>query len=159
MFTIDLLKNHPKCIPALATIWKNVLGQIWLPNVCIERVEGNLHNHLNSDQLPLTFVAFDDNMPVGMCSLRVTDGIRPDLTPWLGSLVVAQNRQNQGIGMKLINRAKEKALEMGFETLYLLTFDTRLHGYYERLGWSTVSQDELQGNRVTIMNIDLKNTI
>ena len=35
-----------------------------------------------------TDVALDGDLTVGMCSLSESSGIRPDLTPWLGSLVV-----------------------------------------------------------------------
>ena len=38
-----------------------------------------------------------------MCSLRGNDGIRPDLTPWLGSLVVHPDYQKQGVGRRLID--------------------------------------------------------
>jgi hypothetical protein len=27
---VDLLKNHPHAIPALANIWHEVLGKIWM---------------------------------------------------------------------------------------------------------------------------------
>lgn len=49
-----------------------------------------------------------------MCSLRVNDGIRPDLTPWLGSLVVDPKYQKQGIGKMLVDEMKEKAKKLGF---------------------------------------------
>lgn len=98
---IDLLKNHPSSIPALAKIWHEVLGAIWVPDIPIKQVEDNFNRHLNDQELPLTFAAFAGSIPVGMCSLRVNDGIRPDLTPWLGSLVVSPNYQKQGIAKRL----------------------------------------------------------
>ena len=88
MITIDLLKNHPKSIPKLAIIWHDVLGKTWVPDIPVSRVIERFNDHLNDKTLPLTFVAIENNMPVGMCSLRENDGIRPDLMPWLGSLVV-----------------------------------------------------------------------
>ena len=74
MITIAYLKHHSDCIPDLAKIWYEVLGKIWVPDVPISRVEENLRNHLNIEQLPLTVVAFDEDKPVGMCSLRANDG-------------------------------------------------------------------------------------
>jgi hypothetical protein len=88
MITIDLLKNHPESIPRCAAIWHDVLGKIWVPEIPVERVIQRFGEHLNEDILPVTFVAFDADKAVGMCSLRENDGIRPDITPWLGSLVV-----------------------------------------------------------------------
>ena len=39
MFKIDLLKNHPDAIPALANIWYEVLGKIWFPELTIQQTE------------------------------------------------------------------------------------------------------------------------
>ncbi len=39
MITIDLLKNHHETIPALANIWHEVLGKIWMPEIGIEEIE------------------------------------------------------------------------------------------------------------------------
>ena len=105
--------------------------------------------------MPITFVALHDNKPVGMCSLRENDGIRPDLVPWLASLVVDQHYQKQGIAKKLIDAAKAKATELGFKTLYLLAFDLTIPHYYASLGWHEIGTDELLGHPVTVMEISL----
>ena len=39
MIKIDLLKNHPKVIPELSSIWHEVLGKIWMPELGIEEIE------------------------------------------------------------------------------------------------------------------------
>jgi predicted N-acetyltransferase YhbS len=155
MIKIDYLKHHPEYISTLAEIWHEVLGQIWVPDISISRVEENLQNHLNTEQLPLTFVAFDEEKPVGMCSLRVNDGIRPDLTPWIGSLVVASDHQKQGIARQLIDKTQEKARQMGFEKLYLFAFDPTIPEYYSRLGWVKIGMDECRGHSVTVMETTL----
>lgn len=155
MLIIDYLKHHPGSILPLARIWHEVLGQIWVPDVPISRVEENLRNHLNTEQLPLTFVAFHENKPVGMCSLRVNDGIRPELTPWLGSLVVSADYQKQGIAQMLIDQTKQKAQQMGFKTIYLFAFDRTIPEYYTRLGWNKIGMDEFRSHPVTVMEIML----
>ncbi|HAT1129889.1 TPA: GNAT family N-acetyltransferase [Legionella pneumophila] len=155
MITIAYLKHHSDCIPALAKIWYEVLGKIWVPDVPISRVEENLRSHLNIKQLPLTVVAFDEDKPVGMCSLRANDGIRPELTPWLGSLVVSPSHQKQGIARQLIHRVKEEAQALGFKNLYLFAFDPTIPEYYSRLGWCTIGMDEFKGHPVTAMEIML----
>ena len=155
MITIDLLKNHPKAIPVLTKIWREVLGQVWIPDVSIERVEQKFLQHLNDQILPLTFVALHNNTPVGMCSLRENDGIRPDLTPWLGSLVVDPKYQKQGIGKMLVDVAVMKAKKLGFEKLYLFAFDPTIPEYYEPLGWKKIGMDEFKSHPVTVMEIGL----
>jgi GNAT superfamily N-acetyltransferase len=153
MIIIDYLQHHAHCIHQLAKIWYEELGQIWLPDVPIARVEDNLRNHLNLDQLPLTFIAMDGSQPVGMCSLRANDGIIPELSPWLGSLVVTKEYQRQGIARRLIDKTKEKAESIGFKHLYLFAFDPMVAEYYHRLGWVKMGVDTFKGYTVTVMEI------
>lgn len=155
MIKIELLKNHPSSIPFLAKIWQEVLGSIWVPGITIERVEQNFIRHLNDETLPLTFIALVNNKPIGMCSLRENDGIRPDLMPWLGSLVVDRAYQTQGIGKMLLDKTKQKAIALGFKTLYLFAFDPTIPNYYERLGWKKIGMDEFKGHPVTVMETAL----
>lgn len=155
MITIDLLKHHPECIPRCAEIWYEVLGKIWVPDVPVERVIKRFGEHLNENTLPITFVALDVDKPVGMCSLRDNDGIRPDITPWLGSLVVDSAYQKQGVGKMLINATKAKAKQLGFSQLYLFAFETTVAEYYTRLGWTVIGMDEFKGHPVTVMEVVL----
>ena len=155
MLEIALLKHHSDKIPVLAAMWYELLGRIWVPDVTIEQVEARFHEHLNDDTLPLTLVALANKKPVGMCSLRSTDGIRPDLTPWLGSLIVDKAAQGRGIAQLLVEAIKNKAETMGHDTLYLLTFDPTLPDYYCSLGWKHIGMDSLLSHDVTVMSIDL----
>lgn len=153
MIKIDLLKNHPNAIPALAHIWHEVLGKIWVPDVPVERVITRLEESRNDQALPITFIALDGDLPVGMCSLCENGGIRPEFTPWLGPLVVDPKYQNQGIGKILIDATLLKSKELGFKKLYLFAFDPTIPEYYERLGWRKIGRDEFKSNPITVMEI------
>lgn len=155
MITIDYLKHHPQHIPTLTEIWLDVIGKKWTPHVTFEEAKQRFQTRLNADTLPLTLVALDENIPVGMCSLCFIDGIRNDLSPWLGSLVVDPQRQNKGIGKMLINSTKDKAKIMGYKTLYLFTFDPTLPSYYNQLGWNTLERGNFQNRPITIMSVNL----
>ena len=155
MIKIDFLKNHPDCIPRLAEIWHEGLGKIWLPDVPVEGVIQRFSDHLNNDKLPITFIALDGNKPVGICSLRENDGIRPDIRPWLGSLVIDSKYQKQGIGKMSIDTVKNTADELGFDKLYLFAFDSTIPEYYSRLGWSTIGMDDFRQHPVTVMELIL----
>ena len=155
MIKIDLLKNYPNDTPALANIWHEVLGKIWVPDVPVERVITRFADHLKIHALPITFVALDGDLPVGMCSLRENDGIRPDFTPWLGSLVVDPKYQKQGIGKMLADTTVLKAKELGFEKLYLFALDPAIPAYYQRLGWEKIGMDEFKSHPVTVMEVAL----
>jgi GNAT superfamily N-acetyltransferase len=154
MIKIDLLKNHPYAIPAIANIWHEVLGKIWMPEIAIEEIEYWYYEELN-ENMPLAYIALNDQIPVGTCSLQLNDGIRPDLKPWLGDLVVDPKYQNQGIGKMLIDAAIKKASELGFEKLYLFTFDPTVSNYYQRLGWKEIGMDEFKSKPVTVMEVEL----
>ncbi len=100
-------------------------------------------------------MALDGQIPIGMCSLRKNDGIRPDLTPWLGSLVVDPKYQKQGVGKMLADATTLKAQELGFKTLYLFAFDLTIPQSYERLGWKKIGMDEIKSHPVTVMEVKL----
>ena len=153
MTKIDLLKNHPEAVPQLAHIWHEVLGKIWLPDLPIEYINGLIGSWVNEDSLPLAHVAIIDGEVIGIASLQAECGIRPDLTPWLGSLIVDPKYQKQGIGKMLIDATVQKAKELGFEKLHLFTFDPALPKYYERLGWKSIGMDEFRDHPVTVMEL------
>jgi N-acetylglutamate synthase-like GNAT family acetyltransferase len=90
-----------------------------------------------------------------MCSLRVNDGIREDLSPWLGSLVVHPEYQRQGIAVKLIDAIKQTAKSLNYKELFLLTFDPTLPEYYAKLGWIDIGIDNFQNKKVTLMKVML----
>ncbi len=151
---VDLLKNHPHAIPALANIWHEVLGKIWMPEIGIEEIESLYYEELQHD-MPLTYIAIYDQIPVGSCTLELNSGIRPDLGPWLGDLVVDPKYQKQGIGKMLVDVAFQKAKALGFEKLYLLAFDPAVTMYYEQLGWKKIGMDEFKSHPVTVMELEL----
>lgn len=149
---ISLLKDYPETIPALANIWYEVLGKIWMPEIGIEEIKSLYYEELNQD-MPLTYMARYGEIPVGSCTLELNSGIRPDLRPWIGDLVVDLNYQKQGIGKMLLDVTVEKAKELGFKKLYLFTFDQTIPLYYEKLGWYKIAKDEFKGHPVTVMEI------
>ncbi len=156
MIKIDLLKNHPHAIPALANIWHEVLGKIWMPNLTIQYIQKQLvGSWTNEDKLPLAYVALIEDKIVGAASLQVECDLGSDLTPWLGSLVIDPIYQKQGIGKMLVDTTKNKAIELGFRKLYLFAFDPTIPEYYERLGWQKIGMDEFKSHPVTVMAVGL----
>lgn len=155
MFEIKLLAECPQHIHVLSHLWINEIGKRWLPATNLQRVEQKFREHLNADDLPVTFVAINDDKPVAMASLRVTDGIRDDLTPWLGSLVVHPDYRRNGIGEKLVDITKLCARKLGHEKLYLFVLDPTLPNWYIRLGWKYMGMDKFYQHPVTVMEISV----
>lgn len=150
MIQIDLLKKHPNAIPALANIWCEVIGKIWMPEVSIEESQSLYYEELKQD-MPLTYLALYDKIPVGSCTLELHGGIRPDLEPWIGDLVITPSYQNKGIGKMLLDTTIKKAKELGFDKIYLFTFDPAIPKYYQHLGWKIIGMDEFKSKPVTVM--------
>lgn len=125
-----------------------------MPEIKIEEIEYWSYQELN-EYMPLSLIALHGEIPVGFCSLQLNDGIRPDLKPWLGDLVVDPKYQKQGIGKMLVEAAILKTKELGFDKLYLFAFDPTIPEYYVRLGWRKIGMDEFNSHPVTVMEVVL----
>lgn len=147
---IAYLRDYPQHLQLVAQWIFNEWGH-YNPGSTLDKAISKLTDHLNKDSLPMTFIALENDQPVGTCSLRNNDGIRPDLTPWLGSLYVEPNFRGRGIGEKLIHTVINKAQNMKFQKLYLLAFDPTLPNWYRKLGWQGIGADVLNGYPVTVM--------
>lgn len=152
---IKLLTASQEHIPVLAKLWYEEISRHWAPNASIEKAKQKLIDHLNTNTMPMAYVAICGGEAVGMACLRETDGIRPGATPWLGSLVVNPKYRGYKIGEALINTIKEQAKNLGHQILYLLAFDPTIPNWYARLGWTHIGDDELFGNRVVVMSIPI----
>ncbi len=155
MIKIDLLRNHPYAIPALAHIWHEVLGKIWFPELTIGEIALLTYDELNHPNETTSFIALCDEIPVGFCTFKLKEEFRPDLGPWLADVVVAPKYQKQGIGKLLIDATLDKAKKLGFKKLYLFAFDPTIPWYYARLGWKIIGTDEFKSNPVTVMEVEL----
>lgn len=155
MIKIVLLKNYPELIIDISKIWYDVLGKIWMPAIGIAEIETLYHQELKQD-LPLTYIALNEGTSVGACTLQLHDDVRPDLCPWIESVVVDTNYQRQGIGKMLLDVAVGKAKELGFKKIYLFAFDPAISAYYQRLGWKVIGIDEFNDHRVEVMELDIK---
>ncbi|TAK77614.1 MAG: GNAT family N-acetyltransferase [Gammaproteobacteria bacterium] len=154
-YDIQPLTNHPHHIPTLATLWYEEISRHWVPNASVERNTHQLIEHSNANKTPMAFVALHQNQPIGMACLRENDGIRPDLTPWLGSLIVHPHHRKRKVGEMLIEAVKSQAKIFGHHILYLLAFDPTIPHWYARLGWDIIGDDNLFDHPVTVMRIVL----
>lgn len=153
--SIGLLKSHPEQLHEVAKISYENIGKIWNPGMQLEQAVEGYKKHLNDSNLPLTMIAFYNNRPIGICSLRENDGIRPDLTPWLGSLVVIPEYQRLGVGKTLIDAIKQKSKTLGFNKLFLFAFDAAgTANYYSNLGWKRIGLDTFKDHKVIVMETE-----
>ena len=152
---IKLLADCLEHIPFLSKLQYEQISKHWVPNASIERSTESLLKHTNREKLPMTLVAFNKDNPIGMASLRENDGIQPDRTPWLGSLVADPLHRNQKAGEWLIEAIKQQAIIFGYDKLYLLAFDLTIPHWYKKLGWKSIGSDRLFCHPVAVMDIKL----
>jgi predicted N-acetyltransferase YhbS len=118
-----------------------------------------LRSRIGRDPIPATFVVAVDREVVGSVSLLKRDDIddvRPDLTPWLASLMVAPGHRSRGLGRALVQHCIDQARLLGYPALFLYT-DSHA-AYYSRLGWLTMEQRLSRGADVTVMQFLLTNS-
>ena|SRR5687768_928852 len=149
MVTIEYLADHPEAVPMLARLhheqWRAVTPHLTIA----DRIAG-FQSRMQRQQVPTGFVAVVDGTVAGMACLVAHDmETRPELTPWLATVLVAPEYRRRGIGSALSERVAVEGRVLGFPQLYLVTFDKT--GLYARLGWSEMERTEFLGLPATIM--------
>jgi GNAT superfamily N-acetyltransferase len=102
-----------------------------------------------------TYVLFDGSEAVGTSSLVLNDlPTRPDLTPWLASVVVCPGFRGRGYSAPLV-RHVEIAAAASADALWLYTWTAER--LYARLGWEHVGweRDPDRNIDVVLMRRDL----
>jgi predicted N-acetyltransferase YhbS len=135
MYLIKNFLDCPEVLPIVAEwihheFWANKEGHS--PTSMLARLRQGQRN-----ALPIGYVAFDGEIPVGTVSLIECDlEERADLSPWLAALYVTPEARRAGVGESLVRRSIAGAAEVGFSFLYLYT---SIPDYYERLGGERIS--------------------
>lgn len=109
-------------------------------NVSFSAVEADYRRRADFDSLPVSWVAFSGDIPVGMVSLKDHDlASHTHLRPWLSALYVLPQYRRRGIAESLIDTVASYAHERKNTRLYLFA-DHRnllyLSGYYSARGWN-----------------------
>lgn len=149
---IDYLSNHPTLIPLLAQ-WLYDMWGYHDPTNTPDKKAAQLSKNANLRSIPTYFVAVDDGQLLGCAALVVSDlSIRPELTPWLASVLVGDVYRNRGIGSALVQRIMEEATALEVETLHLITPDKQ--NFYKRLGWTPIEELDYRNELVTLMTFE-----
>lgn len=154
--TIEPLSKHRARIPSLAK-WHHGQWTIYNPGETLADRVARLEAQAGNYDLPLTWVALEDDLLLGSASLVLSDmETKPELKPWLASLFVAPEHRCRGVGGKLVERIEQEARERGFKKLFLFTPDQ--DKFYRRLGWRILEKVEYHNDLVTLMVIDFEET-
>jgi GNAT superfamily N-acetyltransferase len=140
---IKNLADHPK---HFKTVCKWIWEQWEKPDgYNMKGIEYRTHHSLYRTKIPMTFIAFFDNKPVGTASLWQNDlKQRQDLSPWLACIYVIPKMRAKGIGKKLQEVLLAKTKKMGYHSIYLTTDHKN---YYEKTGWKFLEMVLLKGGK------------
>lgn len=146
---ISLLAHHPDAIdvlaPAAVDYWKQ-----YVEGESVEKRRKKYQSHLNTETLPIAWVAHDGDEYFGTAALRVTDlADRPDITPWLGGVFVRPEYRGRGIASALCDVVTQCAARCEIRQLYLVTLDRQT--LYARMGWRPYEAVRWLGKAADIM--------
>jgi GNAT superfamily N-acetyltransferase len=131
---IDLLMNHRQHIPTLAGWFKEDSPEYFKDQSLETIAEEHFASRLNEDTLPISFLAYVDEVPVGTVALLAESvTTHQHLSPWLGGLFVHPEYRHQGVGLKLVRAGLEKARVLGFDSVYAGISQAEEH--YISQGW------------------------
>jgi GNAT superfamily N-acetyltransferase len=152
---IEYLKDNPDYVYQIAGLIFKEWGNLRI-NATVDRYLDAIGNRLNTEKTPLTILAKSDNGDlIGFGSLVDSDmDINKDLTPWISGVYVIAEQRGKGVGRKIVERLEQIAIELGFNELYLFTYDKER--FYSKLSWFTIKTDLYRNHNVTIMTKKLK---
>ncbi len=146
---IEPLSCHPDRVVELA----GLLNDEWFdfaPWSDRERIEKRFREAASEATFPKAFLALKDEAVVGTASVKLRAlQHHPDRLHWLDEVFVVPDYRGQGIAKGLIDVAVSYAKSLMAEDLFLYTPDKQ--ALYERLGWGEIDQDDVNGERVSIM--------
>jgi predicted N-acetyltransferase YhbS len=153
---IKFLADVPQHAATLAQWTIDAWGQ-YDPTLNLQAAIAGMQDKLNKDKIPLAFVAFIDNQPVGMVTLK--DKIKPkgyeDRDLWLGSHWVIDEYRNQGVGAALLEHACAKAREFGYKKISVWDSNPENPGWYKQHGWKEFAKDTYQNHPIVFLEYDL----
>jgi GNAT superfamily N-acetyltransferase len=154
MPTLELryLADCPEVIPTVAAWHQRQFGH--LGTITLEQRIARFEQSLAKHPLPVTFIAWQEGVPIGSASLVDNDmEDRPHLSPWFASLYVVPEARCHGVGAALLRRVVDEAAALRFAHLYLYTEDQM--AFYGRRGWQAIEDRLYRGYPITIMALAL----
>jgi predicted N-acetyltransferase YhbS len=150
---IEYLADHLALAPLLAA-WHHREWADLLPNWSRDQAERELRSHTRRRHIPTTFVALEENRPLGSASLLESDlDGWEHLSPWVASVFVDPPHRGHGLGRRLVRRAVAEAEVLGVSVVYLFTAGQA--SYYQALGWQSWQVVDHHGRAVALMRYSI----
>ncbi len=144
--------SEKKVLYPLAAYWAFI--NWYLPrNLPFTILLNDYKRRAEGESFPYTYLAFIDDIPAGMATLKKADLLsRKDLYPWLSALYVAPEFRNRGIANALINHIINKSQIEGYEKLHLFIdnrYLEKLERYYIKRGWKYLDSSPGPENEIS----------
>ena len=142
------LADHSEVVPILGA-WLESEWPDWYGPDGPGDVQVDLVSYSNRNRLPIGLVAFDNGELCGFAALK-SDTISGygNLEPWGGAVFVPPRLRNHGIGSELIQALEQKAVVLGYETIYAGT--SGAVNLLRRCGWRELGQVSQNGDNVHV---------
>ena len=150
---IETLDRCPETIPVLAA-WFREEWADYFSCRSQENIEGDFQAAVADDGLPVIWVAFEGDEPVGTVALRSSalDSL-DEHEPGVGGLYVIPSRRKSGIARTLVEMAETEARRRGFPHLHAATASAVV--VFERIGWEVEGNVHHDGAEITLLRRNL----
>lgn len=133
----------------LRNVGSRELNDSELAEALMDREE-SMQRHMSSLIIPTTFIAHDNQHPIGSVSLICYPSSREPDRVWLTNLYVDFPFQRQSIGTTLLAYVEEYAQINNIKEISLYTFDAK--EYYLQRGWRWLAPAQLHGRQVDVLS-------
>ncbi len=150
---IDYLVNHRAHAATFASWFMAEHPDFFVGSTLDDVVREHFTPRLNTDSLPISFIALAGDEAVGTIALLVESvTTHTHLTPWLGGLHVHPEFRHKGIGMSLVAHGLRKAAELGFDGVYAGV--SRAEERYVADGWRVMERVIYCGKPLSVMRYE-----
>ncbi|MBS0648895.1 MAG: GNAT family N-acetyltransferase [Verrucomicrobia bacterium] len=157
---LKLLKDCPEVIPTLGQ-WKYEEWHSHDTSLTVEKAINGFKKYLSDTDVPFALVAFQDNRPIAVISLKAHGGAAfADLAgpheAWGGILRVIPEARNKGLAKTLGHLLMTIARQLGYTSIYFYTTNPSNIPLYMKYGAEIVETRLARGRMVTILKIPLQ---
>ena len=152
MVHIEYLIDYPNIIGQVAR-WNYETWGYLFEESSYEGFLAGLSKVIGRRQIPTTFVALEEDIPIGSVGLVARENVKSHLSPWVSSLFVQPEHRNRGLGRLLLDRVIEECHSLGVRTIFLQALHKQ-EPYYSKLGWEIKEHVIYRCENVVIMSKD-----